>query len=132
HWRIAPREGNCAPADRNGRGSASRLERLISHPVRRSVSSQRRCFMLTMDGFDFKDRKALVRVDLNVPLDANFKVTDDNRSRAIIPTVKKILKDGGSVILMSHLGRPKGRSKPELSLKPIAKHLEEILDVPVQ
>src|SRR5690606_25269175 len=72
------------------------------------------------------------RVDLNVPLDANFNVTDDNRSRAIIPTVKKILKDGGSVILMSHLGRPKGKPKPELSLKPVAKHLEEILGVPVQ
>ncbi len=88
--------------------------------------------MITMDQFPFKDRKALVRVDLNVPLDANFNVTDDNRSRAIIPTVKKILKDGGSAILMSHLGRPKGKPKPELSLKPVAKHLEEILGVPVQ
>ena len=61
-----------------------------------------------MDSFDFKGRKALVRVDLNVPLDAQFNVTDDNRTKAIVPTVKKVLKEGGSVILMSHLGRPKG------------------------
>lgn len=85
-----------------------------------------------MDSFDFKGRKALVRVDLNVPLDAQFNVTDDNRTKAIVPTVKKILKDGGSVILMSHLGRPKGKKDPELSLKPVAKHLEGLLGVPVQ
>lgn len=85
-----------------------------------------------MDSFDFKGRKALVRVDLNVPLDAQFNVTDDNRTKAIVPTVKKILKDGGSVILMSHLGRPKGKVDPELSLKPVAKHLEGLLGVPVQ
>ncbi|MBX2981124.1 MAG: phosphoglycerate kinase [Flavobacteriales bacterium] len=88
--------------------------------------------MQTMDSFDFKGRKALVRVDLNVPLDAQFNVTDDNRTKAIVPTVKKILKDGGSVILMSHLGRPKGKKDPELSLKPVAKHLEGLLGVPVQ
>ncbi|MBZ0206267.1 MAG: phosphoglycerate kinase [Flavobacteriales bacterium] len=88
--------------------------------------------MQTMDSFDFKGRKALVRVDLNVPLDAQFNVTDDNRTKAIVPTVKKILKDGGSVILMSHLGRPKGKVDPELSLKPVAKHLEGLLGVPVQ
>ncbi len=88
--------------------------------------------MQTMDSFDFKGRKALVRVDLNVPLDAQFNVTDDNRTKAIVPTVKKILKDGGSVILMSHLGRPKGKVNPELSLKPVAKHLEGLLGVPVQ
>lgn len=88
--------------------------------------------MLTMDSFNFKGRKALVRVDLNVPLDANFQVTDDNRTRAIVPTVKKILKDGGSAILMSHLGRPKGKVDPAMSLKPLAKHLEGLLGVPVQ
>ncbi len=88
--------------------------------------------MHTMDSFDFKGRKALVRVDLNVPLDAQFNVTDDNRTKAIVPTVKKILKDGGSVILMSHLGRPKGKVNPDLSLKPVAKHLEELLGVSVQ
>lgn len=88
--------------------------------------------MLTMDNFDFKGRKALVRVDLNVPLDAQFNVTDDNRTRAIVPTVEKILKDGGSAILMSHLGRPKGKVVPAMSLRPVAKHLEELLGVPVQ
>ena len=88
--------------------------------------------MHTMDSFDFKGHKALVRVDLNVPLDAHFNVTDDNRTKAIVPTVKKILKDGGSVILMSHFGRPKGKVNPAMSLKPVAKHLEELLGVPVQ
>ena len=88
--------------------------------------------MYTMDSFDFKGRKTLVRVDLNVPLDAQFSVTDDNRTKAIVPTVKKILKDGGSVILMSDLVRPKGKKDPELSLKPVAKHLEGLLGVPVQ
>lgn len=88
--------------------------------------------MHTMDSFDFKGRKALVRVDLNVPLDAQFNVTDDNRTKAIVPTVKKILKDGGSVILMSHLGRPKGKVNNDLSLKPVAKHLEGLLGMPVQ
>ncbi len=85
-----------------------------------------------MDSFDFKGRKALVRVDLNVPLDAQFNVTDDNRTKAIVPTVKKVLKEGGSVILMSHLGRPKGKVIPDLSLRPVAKHLEGLLGVPVQ
>ncbi|MBS1547094.1 MAG: phosphoglycerate kinase [Bacteroidetes bacterium] len=88
--------------------------------------------MQTMDSFNFKGRKALVRVDLNVPLDADFNVTDDNRTRAIVPTVKKILKDGGSVILMSHLGRPKGKVNPAMSLRPVAKHLEGLLGVAVQ
>ncbi len=87
--------------------------------------------MLTMDSYNFKNKKALVRVDLNVPLDANMNVTDDNRTRAIVPTVKKILKDGGSAILMSHLGRPKGKPNPAMSLRPIAKHLEGLLGVPV-
>ncbi|MBL0129387.1 MAG: phosphoglycerate kinase [Flavobacteriales bacterium] len=87
--------------------------------------------MLTMDTYDFSGKKALVRVDLNVPQDANGKVTDDTRARAIIPTVNKILKDGGSVILMSHLGRPKGKVNPAMSLKPIAEHLSGLLGKPV-
>lgn len=88
--------------------------------------------MQTMDNFNFKGRKALVRVDLNVPLDAQFKVTDDTRARAIVPTVRKILQDGGSAILMSHLGRPKGKVDPAMSLRPVAKHLEGLLGLPVQ
>ena len=87
--------------------------------------------MLTMDSFSFSGTKALVRVDLNVPQDANGKVTDDTRARAIIPTVNKILKDGGSAILMSHLGRPKGKVNPAMSLKPVAEHLSKLLGKPV-
>lgn len=87
--------------------------------------------MLTMDTFDFAGKKALVRVDLNVPQDANGKVTDDSRAKAIVPTVNKILKDGGSAILMSHLGRPKGKVNPTMSLKPIADHLSGLLGKPV-
>ena len=88
--------------------------------------------MLTMDGYSFKGRRALVRVDLNVPQDAHGNVTDDARARAIVPTVKKILADGGSAILMSHLGRPKGKPNPAMSLRPVAVHLEKLLGVPVQ
>lgn len=85
-----------------------------------------------MDNFSFKGRKALVRVDLNVPLDADLHVTDDTRARAILPTVRKILGDGGSAILMSHLGRPKGQVNPAMSLGPVAKHLAGLLGRPVQ
>ena len=88
--------------------------------------------MHTMDSFRFKGRKALVRVDLNVPLDAQSKVTDDNRTRAIVPTVKKILSEGGSVILMSHLGRPKGKPNPAMSLGHLTGHLEGLLGTAVQ
>ncbi|MBV6404127.1 MAG: phosphoglycerate kinase [Flavobacteriales bacterium] len=87
--------------------------------------------MLTMDTFSFAGRKALVRVDLNVPQDATGKVTDDTRARAIVPTVNKILQDGGSAILMSHLGRPKGKVNPAMSLKPVAEHLSTLLGRPV-
>lgn len=85
-----------------------------------------------MNTYSFGGKKALVRVDLNVPQDANGKVTDDTRARAIVPTVQKILKDGGSAILMSHLGRPKGKVNPAMTLKPVAEHLSGLLGVPVQ
>ena len=87
--------------------------------------------MLTMESYNFKGKKALVRVDLNVPQDANGKVTDDTRARAIVDTVNKILNDGGSAILMSHLGRPKGKVNPAMSLKPVAEHLSGLLGKPV-
>lgn len=87
--------------------------------------------MQTMDSYDFSGKKALVRVDLNVPQDANGQVTDDTRARAILPTVNKILKDGGSAILMSHLGRPKGKVNPGMSLKPIGEYLSGLLGKPV-
>jgi phosphoglycerate kinase len=76
---------------------------------------------------NFKNEKALVRVDFNVPLDDHFHITDDTRMRAAIPTIKKILGDGGSVILMSHLGRPKGGPEDKFSLKHLLPHLKELL-----
>ena len=87
--------------------------------------------MLTMDSYNFKGKKALVRVDLNVPQDASGKVTDDTRARAIVSTVHKILNDGGCAILMSHLGRPKGKVNPAMSLRPVAEHLSGLLGKPV-
>jgi phosphoglycerate kinase len=77
-----------------------------------------------VDSVDFKGKKALVRVDFNVPLDENSQVTDNTRIKAAIPTLQKILKDGGSVILMSHLGRPKDGPSEKYSLKHIIKSLE--------
>ena len=87
--------------------------------------------MQTIDNFNFAGKKALVRVDSNVPLDENFNITDDTRMRAALPTLKKILADGGSVIIGSHLGRPKGVTE-KFSLKHILKHLSELLGVDVQ
>ena len=75
--------------------------------------------MKTIHDFNFKDKKALVRVDFNVPQDDSGKVTDTTRIAAVKPTVEKILNDGGSAILMTHLGRPKGEAKQEFSLKNI-------------
>ncbi|MCW5899739.1 MAG: phosphoglycerate kinase [Flavobacteriales bacterium] len=87
--------------------------------------------MHTLSSFDFSGKKALVRVDLNVPQDATGQITDDTRARAILPTVRKILGDGGSAILMSHWGRPKGKVDPAMSLKPVAEHLGVLLGRPV-
>ncbi len=78
--------------------------------------------------YNFKGLKALVRVDFNVPLDASFNITDDNRMAATIPTIKKILADGGSAILMSHFGRPKDGPTEKYSLKHLVKHLYELLN----
>ena len=78
--------------------------------------------------YDFKGKKALVRVDFNVPLDDAFTITDDTRMTATIPTIKKILHDGGSAILMSHLGRPKDGPTDKYSLKHLLGHLQELLD----
>jgi phosphoglycerate kinase len=76
---------------------------------------------------NFKNEKALVRVDFNVPLDKDFSITDDTRMRAAVPTIKKILNDGGSVVLMSHLGRPKNGPEEKFSLKHLLPHLKELL-----
>jgi phosphoglycerate kinase len=84
--------------------------------------------MSTFSNHNFSGEKALVRVDFNVPLDENFNITDDNRMAATIPTIKKILADGGKVILMSHFGRPKGGPEEKYSLKHLVKHLYELLN----
>src|SRR5579871_3673571 len=83
--------------------------------------------MKTVDQIKFLGKKALVRVDFNVPLDKNYNITDDNRMTAALPTIKKILNDGGAVILMSHLGRPKGGPEEKYSLRHLVKHLSELL-----
>lgn len=87
--------------------------------------------MQTIDTYNFRGKRALIRVDFNVPLNDKFEITDDTRMRAAIPTIKKVLAGGGAVILMSHLGRPKGPDA-KYSLKHILKHLEELLGQPVK
>src|SRR5256885_14488338 len=82
--------------------------------------------------YNFKNKRALIRVDFNVPLDDKFNITDDTRMRAAVPTIQKILKDGGSVILMSHLGRPKDGPTDKYSLKHLVKHLSELLGTEAQ
>jgi phosphoglycerate kinase len=82
--------------------------------------------MKTIDSINFNGKCALVRVDFNVPLNENFEITDDTRMRAAVPTIKKILGDGGSVVLMSHLGRPKDGPVDKYSLKHIVEHLKEL------
>jgi phosphoglycerate kinase len=84
--------------------------------------------MSKFTSYNFNSKKALVRVDFNVPLNAEFQITDDTRMQAAVPTIKKILNDGGSVILMSHLGRPKEGPADKYSLKHILSHLVKILD----
>ena len=87
---------------------------------------------MKIDQFNFAEKKAIVRVDFNVPLDENGKVTDDTRIRGALPTLKKILADGGAVIMMSHMGKPKGKVKAELSLKQIVKNVSDALGVDVK
>lgn len=86
--------------------------------------------MITIDNFNYSQKAVLVRVDFNVPLDANKNVTDDTRIQAALPTLKKIVADGGKAVLMSHLGRPKGKDAA-FSLAPVAKYLETLVDCPV-
>ena len=87
---------------------------------------------MTIDNFDFKGKKAIVRVDFNVPLDENGHVTDDTRIRGALPTIKKILNDGGSVILMSHMGKPKGKVNPKMSLSQIKENVAKALNAEVK
>jgi len=88
--------------------------------------------MAAIDSFNFAGKKAIIRVDFNVPLNDKFEITDDTRIRAAVPTIKKVLADGGAVILMSHLGRPKGEAKNEFSLKHIVAHLSATIGVDVK
>ncbi|OQD44262.1 phosphoglycerate kinase [Croceivirga radicis] len=88
--------------------------------------------MRTIDDYNFADKKALIRVDFNVPLDEDFNVTDTSRIDAAKPTILKVLEDGGSAVLMSHLGRPKGQSNPDLSLSHICDKVSEIIGVQVK
>ena len=91
--------------------------------------------MQTVDSINFKNKRALIRVDFNVPFDKDFNITDDTRIKASLPTIKKVLNDGGSVVLMSHLGRPLKKLKEDgtvdtekFSLKHVVKHLSDLLN----
>ncbi|PKA98282.1 phosphoglycerate kinase [Flavobacteriaceae bacterium MAR_2009_75] len=88
--------------------------------------------MKTIDDFNFENKKALIRVDFNVPLNETFEVTDANRIEAVKPTIIKVLEDGGSAVLMSHLGRPKGQKNADLSLQHIAKKVSDVIGVSVK
>ena len=87
--------------------------------------------MTNIDQVNFSGKRVIVRVDFNVPLDDNFNITDDTRMRAAMPTLKKVLNDNGKLIIMSHLGRPKKNPDPKYSVKPLLKHLEELIGKPV-
>jgi phosphoglycerate kinase len=87
--------------------------------------------MTNIDQVNFSGKRVIVRVDFNVPLDDNFNITDDTRMRAAMPTLQKVLKDNGMLIIMSHLGRPKKNPDPKYSVKPLVKHLEELIGKPV-
>ena len=87
---------------------------------------------MTIDQYNFNGKKAIVRVDFNVPLDENGKITDDTRIRGALPTLKKILADGGSLIIMSHMGKPKGKVNPKMSLSQIKDTVGKYLGTEVE
>jgi phosphoglycerate kinase len=88
--------------------------------------------MQTIDTYDFTGKKALIRVDFNVPLDENFVITDDTRISAAIPTIKKVIEKGGAPVIMSHFGRPKSGPEDKFSMRHLVKHFSELLGVPVK
>lgn len=88
--------------------------------------------MQTISSYDFKGKKALIRVDFNVPLNENFVITDDTRIRAALPTIKKIMESGGSPVIMSHFGRPKNGPEDKFSMRHLVGHLSELLGVEVK
>src|SRR5512145_3203175 len=83
--------------------------------------------MQTIETYDFAGKKALIRVDFNVPLDENFVITDDTRMRAAVQTINKVIEEGGSPIIMSHFGRPKDGPNPKYSMCHLVAHLSELL-----
>ncbi|MDO5129442.1 MAG: phosphoglycerate kinase, partial [Prevotellaceae bacterium] len=87
---------------------------------------------MTIENFNFAGKKAIVRVDFNVPLNENGVVTDETRIKGALPTLKKVLADGGALIMMSHMGKPKGKVKKELSLSQIVKNVSANLGVEVK
>ncbi len=87
---------------------------------------------MTIDQFNFAGKKAIVRVDFNVPLNENGIVTDETRIKGALPTLKKVLADGGALIMMSHMGKPKGKVKKELSLSQIVSNVSKNLGVEVK
>ena len=87
---------------------------------------------MTIDNYKFAGKKAIVRVDFNVPLDENGKITDDTRIKGALPTLKKILNDGGALIIMSHMGKPKGKVNPKMSLGQISDAVAAALNAPVK
>jgi phosphoglycerate kinase len=87
--------------------------------------------MKRLDDLDVRGKRVFIRVDFNVPLDKQQKVADDTRIRAALPTIKKVIESGGRAVLASHLGRPKGKPVPEMSLKPVAEYLEGLIGKPV-
>ena len=87
--------------------------------------------MISIDNYDFKGKRAIIRVDFNVPVDGAGNVTDDTRIRAAVPTIKKVLDEGGAVILMSHMGRPKKNPDPKYTLEQIIPAVEKNLGTKV-
>jgi phosphoglycerate kinase len=96
------------------------------------ISGNKKMSKLTIDDINVKGKRVLVRVDFNVPMNEKQEITDDIRITSALPTIKKILSDGGRAILMSHLGRPKGGPAPEFSLKPVAVRLGKLLNQDVK
>ena len=86
---------------------------------------------MTINKYNFAGKKAIVRVDFNVPLDENGNITDDTRIKGALPTLKKVIADGGAAIIMSHMGKPKGKVNPKLSLGQIRAAVEAALGCPV-
>jgi len=85
-----------------------------------------------IDGIDVKDKRVLIRVDYNVPYDREMNITDDTRILSTLPTIEYCLRNNAKILIISHLGRPRGKKKSELSLKPVARHLSDILKKPVE